>query len=98
MSKANQLLKEVLEQDNLCATLRAKIQVFLDPASNGYRDWKQGDRLVVIDREEQDFLQIGDIVIHDDTDGNSAPWVLTLDGTERYCMSNTELQFMERPE
>ena len=98
MSKANQLLKEVLEQVNLCATLRAKIQIFLDPASNGYRDWKKGDRLVVIDREEHDPLQLGDIVIHDDTDGNSAPWVLTLDGTKKHCMSNTELQFMERPE
>lgn len=98
MKRANQLLKEVLEQDNLCATLRAKIQVFLDPAPNGYKDWKKGDRLVVIDREEHDSLQLGDIVIHDDTDGNSAPWVLTLDGTERYCMSACELEFVERPE
>ena len=98
MKRANQLLKEVLEQDNLCATLRAKIQVFLDPAPNGYKDWKKGDLLRVIDRDKDDVAQIGDIVTHNDTDGSVAPWCLLLDGSENVCMAGTELEFVERPE
>lgn len=64
-----------------------------------YTEWRRGDVLRVIAADYLDPFQVGDEVVHDDFDGDSAPYVVNAKGRvkRRYAMRGAQLEFIRRP-
>jgi hypothetical protein len=85
-------------QDQAAAVLQARAALAAPALDAGvpYTQWKRGDVLLVVPCARGDYgpFEVGQLVVHGDTDGDSVPFCTTIDGGGRFALLNDQLEFV----